>query len=104
MAPTVTRFLARALFALAALIFLASLVLVGAALSIGWLVWNLARGRRPSLPRFNLGTTAGAMWPGAGQTMTSPWRMAPFPRRSGRSTRPMEDVIEGEARETRPAS
>lgn len=99
MAPTVTRFLARALFALAALIFLVSLVLVGAALSIGWLVWNLARGRKPSVPRFQFGS-GGPMWPGAGSAATAPWRVTPFPRRTSRR----DGIVEGEARETTPAA
>lgn len=89
MASTLLRFLARVVFTLAAGLFLASLVFAGALLSLVWLVWSLARGRRPTWRGFDLRSSQS--WRGP-QRHAARWATA--------AAAPAHaDVVEGQARE-----
>jgi hypothetical protein len=89
MASTFLRALLRILFTLAAGIFLVSLVFAGAVLSLVWLVWSLARGRRPTWRGFDLRSS---------QSWRGPQRHAP--RWAAAASAPATaDVVEGQARE-----
>lgn len=86
-----SRLLARTAFALAAAIFLASLVFAGAVAGLIWVLWNLLQGRRPTWRFFDLRTSRS--WNAA--------RRAPqgFPFGATPDSQPAGEVVEGQARE-----
>lgn len=91
MASTLPRFLTRAVFTLAAGIFLASLVFAGALLSLVWLIWSLLHGRRPTWRGFDLRSA---------QSWRGPQRHTPnWPGFVTQRATASADVVEGQARE-----
>jgi hypothetical protein len=91
MASTLPRFLTRAVFTLAAGIFLASLVFAGALLSLVWLIWSLLHGRRPTWRGFDLRSA---------QSWRGPQRHTPnWPGFATQRATASADVVEGQARE-----
>jgi hypothetical protein len=91
MSAFLPRLATRIVFTLAAAVFLASLVVVGAILSLLWLVWSLLNGRRPTWRGIDLRSAQSWRRP---QRPSSPWGAfgaAPV----------AADVVEGQAREVR---
>lgn len=90
MPSSLLRSLARVAIAIVATIFLFSLLLAGALMSLLWLGWNLLRGRRPTWRSFDFGAAQG--WRGT-------HRPPPGWARPSRAGAAQADVVEGQARE-----
>lgn len=91
MSTSLPRLVTRIVFTAAAGLFLVSLVIAGAFLSLLWLVWSLLNGRRPTWRGIDLRSAQSWRRP---DRQASPW--------GGFSASPVRaDVVEGQAREVR---